>query len=159
MGDPRRFHLFAKMVQEYVPSTFRIADVAGGKGYLQSALRQLGYTSIVSWDRRPRYAVGRSGYRYGWFDHRSAPEYDAIVAMHPDEGTDHAIMYAVERGVIAIVCPCCTRPHAVPYWGDANYAGWREHLWSLASRGVRRPEWRRLKMNGRNDVLIVNGWE
>lgn len=157
MGDPRRFHVFAKLVLEYIPPAASVADVAGGKGYLQAAMRQNGYERVVSWDRRPRYATRRSGYRYGWFDHRNAPEYDAVVAMHPDEGTDHAIMYAVERGVTALVCPCCIRPHATSYWGDGNYPGWCSHLQALAEKGGATTEWRKLKMIGRNDVLVING--
>ena len=156
MGDPRRFDAFAKLIERHVHVSASVADVAGGKGYLQSAMRQRGYRSIVSWDKRKRCATGRAGYRYGWFDHRTAPAYDAVVAMHPDEGTDHAILYAIEHGVTALVCPCCIKPHATTYWGDGNYRDWCRHLSGLAARGKRRPVWTTLPIVGRSDVLIVN---
>lgn len=155
MGDPRRFDTFAKLVAKHVPPTASVADVAGGKGYLQAALRQLGYRSVVSWDRRRRCATGRSGYRYGYFDHRSAPDYDAVVAMHPDEGTDQAIVYAVERRRPALVCPCCVKPSATVYWGDGNYRDWCLHLAHVAERGKMDVTWTALPIIGRSTVLIL----
>ena len=155
MGDPRRFNAFAKLVRRHLPLEARLADVAGGKGYLQAALRELGYRDVVSWDRRKRCATGRAGYRYGWFDHRSAPAYDAVVAMHPDEGTDHAIVYAAERRVPALICPCCIRPSATTYWGDGNYPDWCRHLETVARKGRLTVQWTQLPIVGRNDVMIL----
>ena len=45
MGDPRRFSLFADVIAANFPSNLPVADVAGGKGYLQVALRQRGMTA------------------------------------------------------------------------------------------------------------------
>lgn len=155
MGDSRRFDLFARVVARNVGTSARVADVAGGKGHLQAALRQLGFSDVTSWDRRPRYAGNRRGYRYGYFDHSTAPEYDAVVAMHPDEGTDHALLYAAERRVPAVICPCCVRPSAAAYAGPGKYHAWVAHLVRLAERGGLAVTATTLPMSGRNDVLIL----
>lgn len=155
MGDSRRFDLFAKLINKHIPKTAKIVDVAGGKGYLQAALRQLGYTDITSWDKRHKYAANRKGYRYGYFNWQAKEKYDAVVAMHPDEGTDHAILYAGKNRVPAIVCPCCIKPDATVFNGDHNFKTWCKHLEKLASKNGLEVIWTRLKMQGRSDVLII----
>lgn len=160
MGDSRRFHLFAQVIERHIPKDANIVDVAGGKGSLQAALRQLGYTHVTSWDKRPKTAKSRKGYRYGYFHYERAPrEYTAVVAMHPDEGTDHAIMYAVKRRVPAVICPCCVRPSAVVYSEDHNYNSWLKHLIGLAQKGGMEVITTALKMAGRRDVLILKPGE
>lgn len=155
MGDPRRFHHMANLVAEYVPPSVDIVDVASGKGYLRAALHQLGYRKVESWDRRPRCAGGR-GYRYGLFQWDTAPRsYGAVVAMHPDGGTDHAIVYAAERGVVGLICPCCVCPSAETYWGRHAYHAWCDHLETLAIRRGAMVEWRTLPISGRNRVMVV----
>lgn len=47
MGDRRRFDLFAKMIMREFPAARRIADVAGGRGWIQVALRELGHPAAV----------------------------------------------------------------------------------------------------------------
>lgn len=155
MGDPRRFDAFAKLVVRHVPLAASVADVAGGRGYLQAALRQLGYRSVVSWDKRKRYASGRAGYRYGWFDYEKAPRYDAVVAMHPDEATDQVVLYATKHRIPALVCPCCVKPQAVPYWGDHNYRDWCSHLTKLATNAGAHVQWTELPIVGRSAVMMV----
>lgn len=102
-----------------------------------------------------RAAKPRSGYRYGWFDHRSAPrDYALVVGMHPDEGTDEIIAYAAKHRVPFCVCPCCVKPHAAAYWGPKTFAPWVDHLARLAQdRGMEVTE-AALPMVGRNLVLI-----
>ncbi len=39
MGDSRRFNVFANFIKENFPKCNKIADIAGDKGYLQTALR------------------------------------------------------------------------------------------------------------------------
>lgn len=158
MGDKRRFDEFAKLISGLIPKNAVIADVASGKGYLQAALRQLGYSDVTSWDKRRKNASNRRGYRYGLFQWDKAPKYDAIVAMHPDEGTDHAILYAAKHGVPAIICPCCIKPSAEVYWGRHAFADWAAHLEGLALRLNCRVRWADLPISGRNRVLIVNGY-
>ncbi len=156
MGDKTRFCKFALMVQQYIPLEARVVDVAGGKGYLQMALRQLGYRDVTSWDKRKKYSRGR-GYRYGWFSWNCQEPYDAVVAMHPDEGTDHALIYAARRGVPALVCPCCIRPSAENFWGQHKYGAWCQHLEKLVTDRGGGVSWLKLGMSGRNDVMLVTG--
>jgi hypothetical protein len=155
MGDERRFDLFAKLIAKHIPTSYQIADVASGKGNLQAALRQLGYKKVISWDKQRRNASPRSNYHYDYFNYNNAPrDYDAVVAMHPDEATDHAIMYAAKHKVPAIVCPCCVKPSAVVYWGDNNEHRWIAHLKQLAEKNGLEVTETMLKMSGRNRVLI-----
>lgn len=155
MGDSRRFDLFSKVIERHLNKEDHIVDIACGKGYLQAALRQLGFKRITSWDKRKRTAKNRMGYRYGYFDYRHKEKYDAVVAMHPDEGTDHAVLYAGNHQVPAIICPCCIKPHAVAYWGDYNFHSWVSHLKALAvDLGLTIQELM-LPMSGKNLVLIL----
>jgi hypothetical protein len=128
-----------------------------GQGYLRAALHQLGYRHVESWDKRPRCAGGR-GYRYGYFEWNTAPRsYDAVVAMHPDGGTDHAVLYACHRAVLGLICPCCITPSAETYWGQHAYSAWCDHLERLARDRGAWTRWEALPISGRNRVLILNG--
>lgn len=157
MGDRRRFTLFADLIARNFPAlrSAPIADVAGGKGYLQMALRQRGWSDITSWDKRKGYSKGRTGYRYGHFNHLFAPKhYGLVVGMHPDGGTDQIIEYAIKRRVPFAVCPCCVIPTARTYRGGNDYRQWCGHLTAMAEGGgfdVMRTE---LPMDGRRLVLI-----
>jgi hypothetical protein len=132
----------------------RIADVASGKGQLQAELRLSGYGTIESWDKRPRNAKTRHGYRYGYFDYRNAPRgYDLVIGMHPDEGTDHIIQYACKHRTPFIVCPCCVKPSASQFQ-DIGYEGWMRHLIGLAETGRMAVEVISLPMLGRKEVII-----
>jgi hypothetical protein len=114
----------------------------------------MGFNRVMTWDRRPRNASGRHGYRYGLFDYRSAPrDFDLIVGMHPDEATDHIIAYACKHRVPFLVCPCCVRPSAAPYQG-CRYDHWISHLKALATDGRMKVAEVELPMRGRNLVLI-----
>lgn len=158
MGDRRRFDLFASLIAERFPERrLYIADVASGKGALQAALRQRGYNAVTSWDRRKRNAKTRRGYRYGWFDYRSAPrDYDLVVAMHPDEATDQVIAYAAKHGKPFVVCPCCIKPTASTFWEQHCYAAWLDHLERFATEDGLAVERVALPMDGRK-VCLVGG--
>ncbi len=155
MSDAARFHLMASLISGSFPNyqDARIADVAAGKGYLQAALRQRGYRNIVSIDKRPSFAGPRSVYRYGWFDWRTAEKFDLVIGMHPDEGTDHIVLYGRQHGIPWCVCPCCVRPSGAEYGAGKNdYWRWLAHLRRLGGgpsivRSVALP------MQGRNIVL------
>jgi hypothetical protein len=157
MGDPKRFDLFGKVIAEEFNNSMRIADVAGGKGYLQAALRQKGFKQIETWDKRLATArkVHRNGYRFDYFNWKTAPRYDAVVAMHPDEGTDHCILYAGKHRVPAIICPCCIKPSASTYWGEHKYSIWLDHLINLCEQQNLSVSKIIMPMNGRNDVLVI----
>lgn len=156
MGDRRRFDLFGALCARNLSPDMRIADVAAGKGLLRANLYQRGFRNVTCWDKRKRNARPRSGYRYGYFDFKSAPDYDAVIAMHPDDGTDHAIMYGIKRRVPVIVCPCCVRPSAATYWGAHGcYEDWMTHLVKLAERGRMDVIETALEMTGRSRVLIL----
>lgn len=154
MGDSHRFDLFAKMISCNFPKKdARIVDVAGGKGYLKEALRQLGYNNVVTMDKNRKAAKKQSSknYKYGYFNYNIAEHFDCVCAMHPDEATDHAVMYAVQHHVPAFICPCCIKPDAVLFNGVYKFNNWVEHLKKLA-KGMEVQELY-LRMGGRNLVL------
>jgi len=156
MGDSRRFDLFADLSLCSIPLQVHIADVAGGKGGLQAALYLRGFTDVTSWDIRKKYAKDRRGYRFGRFNWRTSEKYDAVLAMHPDDATDHVILYAATHHIPALVCPCCTRPSAVQYEGNTDYPSWVEHLMWLAwehGASIRKTF---LPMGGASSVLMIN---
>lgn len=140
MGDSRRFDLFAKLIKKHIPIDYKIADVSAGKGYLQIALKEQGYKNITSFDKRNkksrRVSTGKN-YKYRYFSYNIEDKFDVVVAMHPDEGTDHAIMYGIKNRVPVIVCPCCIKPSATAAEfsrKNANQKNWLSHLKSIGER-------------------------
>ena len=143
----------ADVIAERIPVSAMVADVASGKGQLQANLYQRGYRRIVSWDVRWRNAGPRRNYRLGLFDYKSAPrDYQAVVGMHPDAGTDHIICYAAKHRVPFVVCPCCVLPSARKFEA-VGYTGWVDHLSNMAVDSGFDVEEISLPMNGRNIVL------
>lgn len=156
MGDSRRFDLFAKMIAKQFPSRLykSVADIAGGKGYLQHALRERGY-SVTTFDKRNRARkVGKMRYKRRYFSDKIEDEFDLLVGMHPDEATDVIIVEAAKREVPFLVCPCCVKPSAVTYWGKHSYKQWCQHLEKLAKKLGYKTQWLMLPMNGKNKVLV-----
>jgi hypothetical protein len=154
MGDSRRFDVFADLITRNIPLTKKLVDVAGGSGALRSSLSKRGYTQIDTWDKVHSRAKGRTGYVYSLFDWSKAPgDYGAVVAMHPDGGTDHSIMYAIKYRVPFIVCPCCAIPSAFPFGGH-SYEAWVKHLHKIAEVGKMNVVEAAMPMRGRNVVLI-----
>ena len=153
MGDSRRFQVFADFVSNKLNKDIKIADVAAGQGYLQLALKEKGFTNVISFDKRKKHVGGNR--RYQWFNYRTQEKLDAIIAMHPDEATDHAVMYSVIHKVPAFICPCCVKPDAVTYWdGHCDFLKWCKHLEKIAKG--REITWHKLKINGRNDLMWIH---
>lgn len=156
MGDPARFRKFAAFIADTHPDrSLSIADVASGKGQLHAALYQHGYLDVMSYDRRKRNATIRRGFKYEWFDWNHAPRnYDLVVAMHPDQGTDHALAYACKHRVPFMICPCCVMPSAVEYGGlEGSYTDWKRHLIEYAKGQRMTVKDVALDFGGRNSVL------
>lgn len=154
MGDRRRFDAFADLIARNITPDIPVADVAGGSGGLRAALHQRGFRDVDSWDKRHRNARGKKGYIYGLFDWRNAPRgYKAVVAMHPDEGTDNALLYALRERVPFIICPCCVKPSGAKFSGN-QYGEWLEHLAAIGRAGRFSVTEACLPIRGRNIVLI-----
>jgi hypothetical protein len=155
MGDAQRFRLFSGAIAENFPDrNASIADVAGGRCQLNTALHLIGYRNVISWDKRKKNANSRGRYHYGLFDYRSAPRnYDLVVGMHPDEGTDHIVQYACKHKKPFMVCPCCVKPSASRF-EDIGYEGWIRHLVRLAEVGRLAVEIAELPMRGRNLIIV-----
>jgi len=152
VGDSRRYHEFAKFIaKNFSDRSLRIADVAGGKGYLQLSLRELGYQNVKTFDKRYK-RLHKINYQYGWFSYDTNEHFDLVVGMHPDEGTDHIIEYAKKNQSNFVVCPCCVKPSARPFTSPkSDFANWLNHLKRLAN-GFRLGE-TQLRISGKNTIL------
>lgn len=153
MGDPRRFDLFSSLIRERFQNNLKVADVAGGKGYLQLSLREKGFNDVVTFDQR-NVRVSGIDYRYQLFNSKIKDVYDILVGMHTDEASDWIIVEACRRRIPFVICPCCIKPSAVAFWNKHTYKNWSDHLCKLAEShnfGVTRSI---LRMNGRNEVLL-----
>jgi len=154
MGDSRRFHLFAQCIKSNFPNASSIADVAGGKGYLNLALKNLGYKRVVTFDTRGKFRVNGIEYHTKLFDSTVPNEYDLLVGMHPDEATDHIIVEAGKRRIPFLIVPCCVKPSAITFWGNHVRRHWFAHLVKLAESFNMQVNKTTLRMNGRNEVFI-----
>lgn len=155
MGDPRRFDQFAALIHRNFPRARRVADVAGGKGYLQTALRERGYEVVTFDKRKGRKDRPKMRYQYRYFDSTITEPFDLLVGMHPDGATDVIIKEAAARRVPFVICPCCAISTATAYWGARHgIGGWVEHLKAYAKRLGFEVREMLLKINGRNLVLV-----
>lgn len=133
MGDKRRFDKFAEYIANCFPKTTRVADVAGGEGYLQQALRECGFEYVMTFDKRKgRRDRPRMRYQYRFFSSDVNEDFDLLVGMHPDEATDLIIVEAARRDIPFVIVPCCIRPSATVYWGRYAYWDWMTYLKQLA---------------------------
>lgn len=158
MGDPRRFDAFAAFIATHFPDReLRIADVAGGRGWLQRALRERGYRHVTTFDTRNRhlYFRGQSYRRCEFAPHlKWRREFDLLLAMHPDEATDVVIDAACQWRVPYLVVPCCVRPTAWTFWERHTHPTWLAHLKrESARRGITAQELV-LPIRGKNRVLL-----
>lgn len=162
MGDGRRFQVFAAHIARNLPqnssgvsnSDISIADVAGGKGYMRLALAEIGIKNVETWDKRHNHVPGKQ--KYGYFDYKTAPQYNYAIGMHPDEGTDQIIHYCGKWRVRGFICPCCVKYSARVYWGRNKYKDWKIHLEKLANEFNLNVKWDRMNFNGKNDLMIVS---
>lgn len=161
MGDPRRFDLFGRLIVELFPPNQyrRVADIAGGKGYLQTNLRERGY-DVTTYDERQgrRDRPGRFQYRYQLFGSHVKEDYDLLVGMHPDEATDVIINEAAKRKIPFAVVPCCVRPIVLQsvFRDKHSYTNWIVQLKALAERNGYEVKEKKLKMMGKS--LVLYGW-
>lgn len=157
MGDMNRFPFFAEFIARRFPSTLNIADVAGGKGYLKSELFRRGFKNVTSWDKC-KAMRGKSihkGFRNQLFDYSKAQkDYQLVIGMHPDEGTDHIIQYAINNKVPFCICPCCVKPSAIKYNGPSSYYSWINHLANQEEYAGMIVEEHALRIKGCSIVLI-----
>jgi hypothetical protein len=158
MGDSRRFNLFAKFIKDnFPPEKYpKVADIAGGKGYLQTALRSYGY-NVTTFDKRKgrRNRPNRFQYQYRYFDRNIEEEFDLLVGMHPDEATDVIIAEAARRKTPYAVVPCCVKPTVsnIEFRNAYNYTNWIKHLKNFAAKLNLTANEAYLRMTGKRLVL------
>ena len=156
MGDSRRFQVFAQFISKQFPhQDTHIADVAGGKGDLQLALRELGYTNVTTFDKRKKKKITRGvRYQHRWFDTGVKQDFNLLLGMHPDEATDVIVVEAARRSIPFAIVPCCVMPNAITFWGQHNYRTWLSWLETNASKRGHRVERFYLNIQGKNTVLL-----
>lgn len=152
MGDSRRFDLLAKVIKNHFPISYKIADVAGGKGYLNLALSELGY-DVTTFDRRS-HPVNRIKYRQRYFNGKIGEEFHLLIGMHPDEATNVIIWEAAIRNIPFVIVPCCIKPMAFMFGMNHKFNLWFNHLKHQAHRLGYKTEEFQLAMSGRNLGLI-----
>lgn len=156
MGDSRRFDLFGKFIlKNFPPNKYpRVADIAGGKGYLQINLRNLGY-KVTTFDKRKgrKNRPGRFQYQYRFFNENIEEEFDLLVGMHPDEATDIIIDEAGNRRIPYAIVPCCVKPSIIRMRENYNYTNWIKNLKSFAESKSLTSSKAYLKMTGKRLIL------
>jgi len=155
MGDSKRFTLFAQYIFKNFPiqKYTRIADIAGGKGYLQKELCKLGYI-VTTYDKRHHHIKDSFlKFKYKYFDKNIKEEYDLLIGLHPDEATDVIITEAYNRKIPFVIVPCCTLPTITKYKGSSNYNSWILQLKTYAKKLGFIVEEYQLKISGKNIVL------
>ncbi len=134
MSDSRRFNLLADFISRNYPCNTTIADIAGGKGALQIALREHSFKEVRTFDKRHKRISKKLDYKFGFFDQRVKDSFDLLVGLHPDEASDVIILEASRRKIPFILVPCCTKPNLVPTKQIGNYKAWCNHLRNLAQK-------------------------
>lgn len=152
MGDPRRFDLLASYIGRNFSRHYRVADVAGGKGYLNLALSELGY-QVVTFDHRYRRVKGIE-YRYQFLSPETPEEFHLLVGLHPDQATDLIIVEAARRHIPFVIVPCCIKPCALQYRDNHKYRYWMQHLQLSAENLGFQVSHFQLPMVGRNLGLL-----
>lgn len=158
MGDDRRFQVFADMIEKQFSVSIykRIADIAGGKGYLQVALRKKGY-DVITFDKRKkekRAQVNDLKFQYRFFSSEIKDQFDLLAGMHPDEATDVIIVEAIRRKIPFIVVPCCVKPYATVLFNRYKYPIWMNHLKNIAIKAGYDVNELHLKISGKNTAII-----
>jgi hypothetical protein len=158
MGDKRRFKEMAKAIRlEFPPDRYhRVGDIAGGRGHLQTALRDAGFKEVVTFDKRPVRAA-KTRYFNRLFTLEERTPLDLLVALHPDEATDVTIAAAIKRGVPFAVCPCCIKPTVLkPSFGSTkiSYRTWIHRLRQFAEKEGFSTVTKYLKISGKNCLII-----
>ena len=145
VNDSRRFPAFASFIHQTYPAANRIADVAGGNGRLSFYLRELGFEATVIDSRdtnlpnRMRRMLRKESIRKGKLasipkiinkvEDEDLSEFDLLVALHPDEATEHVIRMAIALNKDFAVIPCCV----FPIDGiKRSHDDWRDYLTTIA---------------------------
>ncbi len=161
-NDKRRFRAFADFIHRTFPEVETIADVAGGRGVLSYYLHELGYDATIVDGRDaelPRYIRRTLRKRsvkqgrlieipraVGTLPGMDLSPFDLVVALHPDEATEHAVRAALALGKDFAVVPCCVFPIDGV---KRSQESWREYLTELSHDIVTA----RLPIDGENLVL------
>lgn len=156
MGDTRRFDRFGEFIRKNFPPDkyINIADIAGGKGYLQTNLRPYGY-NVTTFDKRKgrKNRPGRFQYQYRFFNSSIKEDFDLLVGMHPDEATDIIILEAGRRRVPYAVVPCCIKPTVIKIRENYNFTNWVKALKQLATSNSLSVNEAYLRITGKRLIL------
>ena len=143
--DNRRFQAFADFIHKTYSHARKVADIGGGHGHLSYHLRDLGYDATII-DRRDmhlprklRRALRKLSVKQERLveiprmvcDVQDADlqAFDVLVALHPDEATEHTIRAAIDLDKELAIVPCCVFPMDGVKRSEEN---WREYLTSLS---------------------------
>lgn len=125
MGDSKRFSIVAEFIfKNFPPSKYpKVADVAGGMGYLSLALKEKGYTPTIIDPRKSNLHKKdrkKTKHRKPFermvknYTPELAQNFDLIIGLHPDGATE-ALARTINKPVVII--PCCN------YWSGPEKHG------------------------------------
>lgn len=157
MSSPRRFEITAINISKQFPNReICIADIAGGKGYLNLALKEIGYNNVISFDKRSRHVhKNKINFQYRLFNIDMAKDFDLLVGLHPDEATDLIIKAGSIYKKSFFIVPCCIMPNTVQFWDKYKFPVWIEHLKKYSIKlGYNNIQEIQLKFDGRNIALV-----
>lgn len=161
MGDKNRFKIFSELIAGRFDRQNKIADIAGGKGYLQIELRKNGFQDVATYDlqlnTKRREVIE---YHCYLFEEKMAANYDVLVGLHPDKATDLIISSAAKNKKSFAVIPCCVMANIIPFVRGkkiphkSKFELWDEHLIQYAQKLNFKVEVQKLPFSGRNTAII-----
>ena len=163
MGDKNRFKAFADFLLPKISKNARIADIAGGKGWLQAELRLRGFQNVCTFDRyldTRRTKNGVSWYCQSFFETDFAKDFDVLLGLHPDGATDTIIFSAAKYEKKFCLVPCCLTQNQIPFLRPRKIKGidafdiWCEHLISSAHVLGMQTKVDFLPISGRNKIIM-----
>ena len=154
MGDRNRFRIFSSVIAKNFPAVKLIADVAGGKGQLQTELRSRGFDVITYDKRKGRKDRSKMRYKYGFLGPHAIRDHDLLVGLHPDEATEIIISEAGKRRIPFALVPCCILPTVTGYSGPKEKQAWIAHLVRMAESLNFQTQIFKLNMRGKNIIII-----
>ena len=150
MSDLKTARMFAKFIDQRFPKQ-PVADVAGGNGFVQQALRELEWDDVTTYDLKPRPNKNNRNLKMVKGKLPEQPKQTLIIGMHPDGATLEILNIATENDLSFVICPCC----AIMPNGDKFKGGdWRKFLRSKAiQKSKKTVQTHTMKFKGKNYII------
>ena len=143
-----------------------VLDVGGGKGELCSVLSKKGLACILMDPREkkrenePFTRICQSLTLQNVDSVLRDQKIALVVAMHADQGTEPALLFALKRNIDCCIVPCCVFPDSFPErkfrgGGVRVYKTFFKYLMEKCREQKREPLVDHLPFKGRNTILYI----